>query len=164
MSKTKNEKKPANYDAIAIILVLVFFPAGLPIMWAKTAWNKFIKIAITAFFAIVFAAVAIDSISDIATMSVAIVMAAYCASVPFWARQKKQNVPEIHTQNDTQHAQATYFENGIKVYLNTKTNVCHFSPDCPAYKNANPENKQEFLAHSANDLVNYEFCSRCAED
>lgn len=160
-------KKSTNYNVIATILILVFFPAGLPIMWSKTSWNKIIKSIITAIFALLFAAAAFSEEADTATMVTALLFSAFCVSVPFWSKPKKPNAADVSSEDmtdDTSPAQATYFENGVKVYINTKTNVCHFSSDCPAYKNANPENKREFTAHSANDLINYEFCGRCAED
>ncbi len=160
-------KKSTNYNVIAAVLILVFFPAGLPIMWAKTSWNKIIKSIITAVFALLFAVAAFSEEADTATMVTALLFSAFCVSVPFWSKPKKANAADFSSEgvtDDASPAQATYFENGVKVYINTKTNVCHFSPDCPAYKNSNPENKREFTAHSTNDLIKYEFCSRCSKD
>lgn len=160
-------KPPKNYNVIAIVLLILFFPAGLPIMWGKTNWNKIAKIIITAAFALIFISVAFDSGSDIVTTVTALVFAAYSVSVPFWCRPKMQELKKTSTENQSDRVETTgqgamYFENGIKVYINTKTNVCHFSPDCPAYKNANSENKKELLVHSANALIGYDLCQRCS--
>ncbi len=38
----------------AIIWLILFFPVGLYIMWAKTDWNKIIKISVSSFFALCF--------------------------------------------------------------------------------------------------------------
>lgn len=44
-----------KFKNIATILLLIFFfPVGLYLMWAKTNWNKHIKIAVSAFLAICF--------------------------------------------------------------------------------------------------------------
>ena len=164
---TSPQQPPKNYNGITILLLIFFFPVGLYFMWAKTNWNKIIKVIITAIFALLFAAAAFSEEADTATMVTALLFSAFCVSVPFWAKPKTPNAADVSSEgmtDDTSPAQATYFENGVKVYINTKTNVCHFSSDCPAYKNANPENKREFTAHSANDLINYEFCGRCAEN
>lgn len=41
-----------NKNALTIILLIIFFPVGLYLMWAKTNWNKTIKIVITVLIAI----------------------------------------------------------------------------------------------------------------
>ena len=41
-----------SHNAAAIIWRILFFPVGLYLMWAKTNWNKIVKIVITCFFAL----------------------------------------------------------------------------------------------------------------
>ena len=48
-----NYNQPKNsHNAAAIIWLILFFPVGLYFMWAKTNWNKIVKIVITCFFAL----------------------------------------------------------------------------------------------------------------
>lgn len=47
------QKSPKNYNGITILLLIFFFPVGLYLMWAKTNWQKWIKIAISVFFALI---------------------------------------------------------------------------------------------------------------
>lgn len=58
-----------NYTLITILLLIFFFPLGLYFMWAKTSWNKVVKIIISVFIGIycLFFAVAIFSDSDSST-------------------------------------------------------------------------------------------------
>lgn len=44
-----HEPPKKNYNLITILLLIFFFPAGLYFMWAKTSWNKVVKIIISAF-------------------------------------------------------------------------------------------------------------------
>lgn len=41
-----------NKNVLTIILLIVFFPVGLYLMWAKTNWNKAVKIVVTVLIAI----------------------------------------------------------------------------------------------------------------
>lgn len=60
-----NEQQPQrNYNIITIVLLILFFPVGLYLMWAKTNWNKVIKIVISAFYALLFIIAAVQSVSD----------------------------------------------------------------------------------------------------
>lgn len=47
-----NQQPKKSHNAAAIIWLIIFFPVGLYLMWAKTNWNKVVKIIITAFFAL----------------------------------------------------------------------------------------------------------------
>lgn len=55
-----------NYTLITILLLIFFFPLGLYFMWAKTSWNKVVKIIISVLMGIycLFFAVALFSDSD----------------------------------------------------------------------------------------------------
>lgn len=57
------EHTTMNKNALTIILLIVFFPVGLYLMWAKTNWNKTVKIVITVLIAIL-ALVGLFSPSD----------------------------------------------------------------------------------------------------
>ena len=46
-----------------ILMLVVFFPVGIFLMWKYTNWNKNLKIGISVFFAIMFVFVGIDSIT-----------------------------------------------------------------------------------------------------
>lgn len=46
------EKKKGVSNATVIILLIIFFPVGLYLMWAKTGWNKTVKIIISVIFAL----------------------------------------------------------------------------------------------------------------
>lgn len=60
-----NEQQPQrNYNIITIVLLILFFPVGLYLMWAKTNWNKAVKIVISAFYALLFIIAAVQSVSD----------------------------------------------------------------------------------------------------
>lgn len=51
-------KKSTLSNGIVIALLVLFFPVGLYLMWAKTNWNKVAKIVVSLFFAVgVFAVV-----------------------------------------------------------------------------------------------------------
>ena len=41
-----------DYTVATIVLLILFFPVGLILMWTKTDWNKKVKIAISAVFAV----------------------------------------------------------------------------------------------------------------
>lgn len=43
-----DSKPKSNGNGIVILLLIVFFPAGLYLMWTKTNWNKSIKIIVSA--------------------------------------------------------------------------------------------------------------------
>ena len=51
---TPPQKPQKNYTAITILLLIFFFPLGLYFMWAKTNWNKVVKIIISSFFGVIF--------------------------------------------------------------------------------------------------------------
>lgn len=59
-----NEEPQKNYNTITIILLIFFFPVGLYFMWAKTSWNKVVKIIISAFFALLFIIAIAQSAAD----------------------------------------------------------------------------------------------------
>lgn len=61
---TPPQKTQKNYIAITILLLIFFFPLGLYFMWAKTNWNKAVKIVISAFYALLFIIAAVQSVSD----------------------------------------------------------------------------------------------------
>ena len=40
-------KKPVS-NVIAIVLLIIFFPVGLYLMWARTRWDRTVKVIVTA--------------------------------------------------------------------------------------------------------------------
>ena len=50
-SSNPSPKKKGKYTVLTIFLLFLFFPVGLYFMWARTSWNKAVKIIISAFFA-----------------------------------------------------------------------------------------------------------------
>ena len=40
-------KKPVT-NVIAIVLLIIFFPVGLYLMWARTRWDRTVKVIVTA--------------------------------------------------------------------------------------------------------------------
>lgn len=59
-----NNQPQKSHNAAAIIWLILFFPIGLYIMWAKTNWNKIVKIVISVFFAFLMVLGIIGSFSD----------------------------------------------------------------------------------------------------
>lgn len=51
-SGKKKSKQPLNDNEKTLIALIFFFPVGLYFLWAKCTWKKWVKIAITVFFAI----------------------------------------------------------------------------------------------------------------
>lgn len=56
-------KKPVSNGAVIVLLIL-FFPVGLYLMWARTNWKKTTKIIITAIIAVLFVAAAAGGSSN----------------------------------------------------------------------------------------------------
>lgn len=50
-SSNPSPKKKGKYTVLTIFLLFLFLPVGLYFMWARTSWNKAVKIIISAFFA-----------------------------------------------------------------------------------------------------------------
>lgn len=53
-----------SHNTAAIIWLIIFFPVGLYLMWAKTNWNKKVKIAISSFFGVIFLIALISSFAS----------------------------------------------------------------------------------------------------
>ena len=49
-----NNKVKSHGNGIVILLLMLFFPVGLYLMWTKTNWNKNIKIVVTVIIALLF--------------------------------------------------------------------------------------------------------------
>lgn len=61
---TPPQKPKKNYTTITILLLIFFFPLGLYFMWAKTNWNKIVKIVVSIFIGIYFLFFAVAFLSD----------------------------------------------------------------------------------------------------
>ena len=57
------KKKPVS-NVLVIVLLIIFFPVGLYLMWARTSWSKGAKIAVTVAVALIFIAGLPGSPSD----------------------------------------------------------------------------------------------------
>lgn len=53
-----------NYTLITILLLIFFFPLGLYFMWAKTSWNKVVKIVISTFWGVLLLIGVIGAVQD----------------------------------------------------------------------------------------------------
>lgn len=95
---TPPQKPQKNYTAITILLLIFFFPLGLYFMWAKTNWNKVVKIIISSFFGVIFL---IAFISSFASDS---------SSLP----ASSSGITEIHCYEDKIRLDASDFLNSEK--------------------------------------------------
>lgn len=50
LAQPVNSATPTSHTTIAIILLLLFYPAGIVYMWFATKWPKWLKILLTVFF------------------------------------------------------------------------------------------------------------------
>lgn len=52
-------KKPVS-NVIAIVLLIIFFPVGLYLMWARTRWDRTVKVIVTAVIVVLLILGAVD--------------------------------------------------------------------------------------------------------
>lgn len=153
---TANAQKWYQKTGYIILLLVLFFPVGLFLMWKYTNWNKYVKIAISALFALFFIiGIASPSDSDEPTNSNSIVDSStneatndeYISTVEGSSEtttsvtttqaetttQEATTVPETTTekQTTTERETTTQKSTGRTVYR-TKSGECyHYSSTCP---------------------------------
>lgn len=86
-----------NYTLITILLLIFFFPVGLYFMWAKTKWNKVVKIVISVFFGLLVLASLIESTgnSDLPASSAGI------QSIEIEESEVRLDLEDVNNMSDT---------------------------------------------------------------
>ena len=170
------------YSILTIIFLIFFFPIGLYLMWAKTKWNKWVKIVISVVFAVIVVyAIASPSedttesepsseessytteapeSTDPSSQSSAAVVGTVAGADKSTSSKETTQGKETTTKKETTTRKevttngitTTTKPNEITVILNTQTGVYHLSSGCRAAQRIDPANRKEISVKSTDEI------------
>lgn len=156
-----NKKKNGISNAMVIILLIIFFPVGLYLMWAKTGWNKTVKIIIS----VIIALLAIISLmtpgngentnNDTVAVGVTTQTTTEPKSTTTATTTTEATTTTTETTTKETTTEQTTKDNSRTVYITPTGEKYHYSKAC-AGKNA-----IESTYNKVKDI--YEPCKKCAQ-